>query len=72
MRLAYVLGNWRKHAGPPPPVIRFDEMPFPEDGLLPIRFPTSFLLREGWQKHGLISPWHRPGARHQPGTRQKR
>ncbi|HUQ03943.1 MAG TPA: hypothetical protein VM261_15705 [Kofleriaceae bacterium] len=49
--------------GPPPQVIRFDALPFPEDGPLPIRFPTSYLLRQGWQKHGLISPWHRPGPR---------
>jgi hypothetical protein len=49
--------------GPPPQVIRFDALPFPEDGPLPIRFPTSYLLRQGWQRHGLISPWHRPGPR---------
>jgi putative transposase len=49
--------------GPPPQVIRFDALPFPEDGPLPIRFPTSYLLRQGWQRHGLISPWHRPGSR---------
>jgi REP element-mobilizing transposase RayT len=46
-----------------PEIIRFDELPFPEDGALPIRFPQSWLLRVGWKKHGLISPWNRPGAR---------
>ena len=49
--------------GPPLPIMRFDAMPFPEDGPLPIRFPTSYLLREGWKRHGLLSPWHRPGGR---------
>jgi REP element-mobilizing transposase RayT len=46
-----------------PELIRFDELPFPEDGALPIRFPKSWLLRVGWKKHGLLSPWHRPGPR---------
>jgi putative transposase len=46
-----------------PDVIRFADLPFPEDGALPIRFPTSWLLRDGWRKLGLISPWKRPGPR---------
>ena len=49
--------------GPPPQVMRFDALPFPEDGPLPLRFPTSYLLREGWKRRGLPSPWHRPGPR---------
>ncbi len=52
--------------GPPPDVMRFDRLPFPQDGPLPIRFPRSFLLREGWKRHGLLSPWHEPGPRRTP------
>ena len=49
--------------GPPPPVLLRKDLPFPDDGPLPIRFPRSWLLRTGWRRHGLISPWHRPGGR---------
>jgi REP element-mobilizing transposase RayT len=52
-----------------PELIRFDELPFPEDGALPIRFPKSWLLRIGWKRHGLISPWDRPGPRPAPPLR---
>jgi putative transposase len=38
-------------------------LPFPEDGPLPIRGARSWLLREGWKVHGLLSPWERPGPR---------
>jgi REP element-mobilizing transposase RayT len=49
--------------GPPPQVFFRKDLPFPEDGPFPIRFGTSWLLTRGWKKHGLISPWHRPGPR---------
>jgi REP element-mobilizing transposase RayT len=49
--------------GPPPQVFFRKDLPFPEDGPLPIRFPKSWLLRKGWKRLGLISPWHRPGPR---------
>jgi REP element-mobilizing transposase RayT len=52
--------------GPPPPVFFRKDLPFPEDGPFPIRFATSWLLTQGWKKHGLLSPWHRPGPRRQP------
>jgi len=58
--IAYVLGNWRKHGEDRD---LGQDLPFPEDGPLPIRFPKSWLLRDGWKRHGLISPWHRPGQR---------
>jgi REP element-mobilizing transposase RayT len=51
-------GGWTV---PAPPCIRIDDLPFPEDGALPIRFARSWLLREGWKRHGLITPWVRPG-----------
>jgi len=28
---------------------------------LPIAFPTTWLLETGWRRHGLLSPWERPG-----------
>jgi hypothetical protein len=57
-----------------PDLIRFDELPFPEDGALPIRFAKSWLLRIGWKRHGLLSPWQRPGSRAGPrsGPRSNR
>jgi putative transposase len=77
--LAYVLNNWRKHradVGSSKPMDRFSsaialpqwrpEKPIPwPDGvqLLPVWFPQTWLLREGWQKAGAISPWDRPGPR---------
>ena len=52
--------------GGPPDIVFFKDLPFPEDGPLPIRFPRSWLLRVGWQRGGaLLSPWHRPGPRKQ-------
>jgi REP element-mobilizing transposase RayT len=47
--------------GPPPQLFFPKDLPFPEDGPFPIRFPRSRLLTTGWKKHGLISPWHKPG-----------
>lgn len=47
--------------GPPPDIVAFADLPFPDDGFLPIRFPTSWLLRDGWKQAGLLSPWQRPG-----------
>jgi REP element-mobilizing transposase RayT len=37
--------------------------PWPDDGRLPVRQPRSWLLRTGWKRHGLISPWERPARR---------
>jgi REP element-mobilizing transposase RayT len=37
--------------------------PFPEDGPLPVRPPASWLLRVGWKRYGLLSPWERPAQR---------
>jgi REP element-mobilizing transposase RayT len=28
---------------------------------LPVAYPTTWLLTEGWKRRGLISPWERPG-----------
>lgn len=39
------------------------QLPFPDDGPLPLRTARSWLLREGWKVHGLLSPWERPGPR---------
>ena len=47
---------------PAPPVLAIKDLPFPEDGLLPVRFATSWMLREGWKRHGLLSHWQRPGS----------
>jgi REP element-mobilizing transposase RayT len=49
--------------GPPPQLFFRKDLPFPEDGPFPIRFATSWLLTKGWKRHGLISPWERPGPR---------
>lgn len=51
-------GGWTV---PAPAAIRVQDLPFPEDGALPIRFARSWLLREGWKRRGLIEPWVRPG-----------
>ena len=45
----------------PSPIVRPEDGPFPEDGALPTRRGTSWLLRVGWKKGGLLSPWERPG-----------
>jgi len=50
-------------SGDTPQVFFRKDLPFPEDGPLPIRFPKSWLLTVGWKRLGLISPWHRPGPR---------
>jgi REP element-mobilizing transposase RayT len=80
--LAYVLGNWRRHAedlrlqGPRRLADRYStgpcftgwdtgppsgQLPFPDDGPLPVSPARSWLLRVGWRTCGLISPWTRPG-----------
>lgn len=46
---------------PAPPLLAVDDLPFPDDGFLPVRFATCWLLEEGWKQGGLLSPWHRPG-----------
>ena len=51
------------NTGPGPQVFFRKDLPFPDDGPLPIRFPKSWLLTVGWRRGGLISPWHRPGPR---------
>jgi REP element-mobilizing transposase RayT len=33
----------------------------PDEDLLPICRPVSWLLQTGWRRHGLLSPWERPG-----------
>ena len=48
-------GGW--DTGPP----AVGTVPFPEDGVLPVRPARSWLLREGWKRGGLLSPWERPG-----------
>jgi putative transposase len=48
---------------PAPDFLWWKDLPWPEDGPLPIRFPRSWLLRTGWKRGGLLSPWHRPGPR---------
>jgi REP element-mobilizing transposase RayT len=58
--------------GPPPQVFFRKDLPFPEDGPFPIRFATSWLLTKGWKRHGLISPWHRPGPRKPAPTAPQR
>ncbi len=46
---------------PAPDLLWWKDLPFPDDGPLPIRFPQSWLLTVGWQRGGPLSPWHRPG-----------
>ena len=48
-------------AVPAPAVMWWGELPWPEDGPLPIRFPQSWLLKTGWARGGPLSPWQRPG-----------
>ena len=74
--LAYVLNNWRKHGEDAGRRLRLDPFssaitlpawtpePVPttaNDHRLPVWFPTTWLLRIGWQRAGDISPWARPG-----------
>jgi len=75
--LAYVLNNWRRHgedrgasaaldpyasgigfdgwAAPQPTRLR------PDQEILPVAFPTCWLLTTGWRRHRLIPPDERPG-----------
>jgi REP element-mobilizing transposase RayT len=74
---AYVLNNWRRHredhAGAIDPyssAIAFDgwagqprfRLPRGHE-LLPTKTSSSWLLRQGWRRHGLIDPRERPGPR---------
>jgi REP element-mobilizing transposase RayT len=76
---AYVLNNWRKHrddrgslglVDPYSSAIAFDgwvgrprfRLPRGHE-LLPIRPPRSWLLREGWRRHGLLDPRAPPRPR---------
>jgi REP element-mobilizing transposase RayT len=34
----------------------------PTTELVPVSFPTTWLLKKGWRAHGLVSPWEIPGA----------
>ncbi len=76
--LCYLLNNWRKHGedlrggaldpfssgkgfdGWDRPV---DRRIRPDDELVPIILPHTWLLSDGWRRHGRISPWAVPGAR---------
>jgi hypothetical protein len=75
--LCYVMNNWRKHGedahrgavdpyssgkgfdGWDRPV---DRSISPDEELIPVLFPDSWLLSKGWRRHGAISPWAVPGA----------
>jgi len=47
---------------PAPHLLWWKDLPFPDDGPLPLRFPQSWLLVSGWTRAGgPLSPWHRPG-----------
>lgn len=46
---------------PAPPLLWIADLPFPDDGPLPVFFAQSWLLREGWRFAGPLSPWTRPG-----------
>ncbi len=35
----------------------------PDTELVPVAFPTTWLLTTGWRRHGLVSPWDPPGPR---------
>ena len=51
---------------PAPAFLWWKDLPWPDDGPLPIRLPRSWLLTEGWRRGGgPLSPWHRPGPRRQ-------
>ena len=53
---------------PAPAFLWWKDLPWPDDGPLPIRLPRSWLLSEGWRRAGgPLSPWHRPGPRSQGG-----
>ncbi len=41
----------------PPPQVRLR----PDTELMPVAYPTTWLLTTGWRRHGLVSPWERPG-----------
>ena len=34
----------------------------PRDELLPVWYPQTWLLRDGWRRGGAVSPWERPGS----------
>ncbi|MCB9559118.1 MAG: transposase [Kofleriaceae bacterium] len=34
----------------------------PDAEILPVAFPTTWLLTTGWKRHRKVSPWERPGA----------
>ncbi len=69
--LVYVLGNWRHHGGEKDPLMSLDacssalwfdgyrekspRYPLPRGDDTPIAEPTTWLLRVGWRKLGLIS-----------------
>lgn len=48
---------------PAPDIMWWRDLPWPDDGPLPIRFPQSWLLTTGWKRGGALSPWHQPGPR---------
>ena len=77
--LAYVLNNWRRHREDDDDAAhtRFDPYSsapaFPgwagnasfhrDHERLPVVGPATWLLAIGWHRHGLVSPFARPGAR---------
>jgi putative transposase len=81
--LAYVLNNWRHHGASIPGVRLDPYatgpgftgwcdgpdwiIPGPPGQWLMTWLPRSWLLREGWCRHGLLDPWETPG----PSARQQ-
>jgi REP element-mobilizing transposase RayT len=53
--------HWDGWTEPPPPV-RLT----PTTELVPVAYPTCWLLTTGWRRHGLVSPWEQPGPRAMP------
>lgn len=83
--LAYVLNNWRRHhedehrPGAIDPYSSGDlfdgwSRPIPAATFtpLPVSAPRTWLLREGWKRHGLINPSEEPGALAAPKRRRHR
>ncbi|HEY4243994.1 MAG TPA: transposase [Kofleriaceae bacterium] len=80
--IRYVLSNWRKHGedmhvrwaiDPFSTGYSFWPEPPPRDyESLPTSAPTSWLLREGWQRAGAISPYDKPVSARAGGPRSSR
>jgi hypothetical protein len=61
--LAYVLNDWRKHSEH-----RADMRETYEP--MPVWWPRTWLLSEGWRRHGLISTLEVPAKRFVVGARE--